>query len=172
MLIQCTASQPVYIHRWELIPISGTRLDFYVRPRWKIRYRAEKEKCLYVLWRLARAKSSVEVRSRRSRSGSITVVILPRCTYIDTESNTSLANRKASHAATNALTTESFYGNLTGAFFSGHPEVRKRLRLPTVYWVFLNEGVPLDPECNLPGLQSDTSCSVYATVSCKIIDVL
>ncbi|GAM36063.1 glycosyl hydrolase [Talaromyces pinophilus] len=52
------------------------------------------------------------------------VVILPRCTRIDTESNTSLANRKASHAATTALTTESFYGNLTGAFFSGHPEIQ------------------------------------------------
>lgn len=127
---------------------------------------------MLILWHLALVKLSVAARLRRSRSGSITVVILFRCTYIDTESNTPLANRKASHAATNALTTESFYGNLTGAFFSGHPEVRKRLRLSTVYWMFLNEGVPLDPECDLPGLQSDTSCSVYATVSCKIIDVL
>ncbi|KUL84694.1 hypothetical protein ZTR_07604 [Talaromyces verruculosus] len=33
------------------------------------------------------------------------------------------ASMKASHAATNAL-TESFYGNLTGAFFSGHPEIQ------------------------------------------------
>lgn len=67
--------------------------------------------------------SSVAARLRLSGNGSRMVVILPRCTYINTVLNTSLANRKSSHAATNALTTEPFYGNLTGAFFSGHPEV-------------------------------------------------
>jgi hypothetical protein len=102
------------------------------------------------------------------------VVILPQCTYINADLGIIplffLANRLISHAATNALTTQSFYGNLTGAFFSCHPEVYKQPKPSTTDSELLNEGMSLDPERQLPGLESKTSCSVYATVSYKIAD--